>query len=42
MGTKTKAHRLDQVMSNAVISQANCEGQVNPKNRWLGAPYVAL
>ena len=24
MGTKTKSHRLDQVMSNAVISQANC------------------
>ena len=28
MGTKTKLLRLDQVMSNAVISQVNCEGQV--------------
>ena len=38
MGTKTKSNRLDQVMSNAVISQANCEGQVNPKSRWLRMP----
>ena len=37
-GTKTKSHRLDQVMLNATISQANCEGQVNPKSRWLRMP----
>ena len=35
MGTKTKLHRLDQVMLNAVISQVNCEGQVNPMGRQL-------
>ena len=29
MGTKTKSHRLDQVMSNDVISQANSEGQIS-------------
>ena len=38
MGTKTKSCRLDKVMSNAVISQANCEGQANPKSRWLRTP----
>ena len=37
-GTKTKLHRLDQVMSNAAISQANCERQVNLKSRWLRKP----
>ena len=38
MGTKTKLHRLDKVMLNAVIPQANCEGQVNLKSRWLRTP----
>ena len=38
MGTRAKLHRLDQVMLNAVISQANCEGQVSPKSRWLRMP----
>ena len=28
MGTKTKSHRLDPVMLNAVISQANSERQM--------------
>ena len=35
MGTETKSFRLDQLMSNSAISQANCEGQVNLKSRWL-------
>ena len=38
MGTKTESHRLDQVMSNAAISQANSEGQVKLKSRWLRTP----
>ena len=42
MGTKTKSHRLDQVMSNAVISQANSEGQISLKSRWLWMPLLAL
>ena len=42
MGTKTKLCRLDQVMSTAAISQTNCEGQANPKSRWLRMPEVAL
>ena len=35
---KPKSCRLDQVLSTAVISQANCEGQANPKCRWLSMP----
>ena len=29
MGTKTKSHRLDQVMLNDAISQVNSKGQIN-------------
>ena len=38
MGTKTKSCILDQVMSNAVISQVNSEGQINLKSGWLWMP----
>ena len=38
MGTKTKSHRLDQAMLNDVISQANSEGQISIKSRWLWMP----
>ena len=38
MGTRTKSYRLDQVVLTAVISQATCEGQANPKSRWLRMP----
>ena len=41
-GTKTKLHRLDQVMSNDAISQANSEGQINIMSRWLWMPWLAL
>ena len=36
MGTISKSCRLDQDMLNAVISQANSEGQVNLKSRGSG------
>ena len=42
MGTKTKSCRLDQVMLTDVISQANCEGQANPKSRWLMAAQLMM
>ena len=38
MCTKTKLHRLDQVMLNAAISQANSEGQISLKSTWLWMP----
>ena len=38
MGTKTKSNRMDQVMSNAPISQANSEGQINHKIRQVWMP----
>ena len=38
MGTKTKSHRLDQVMLNDVISQANSEGHINLQSTWLWMP----